>query len=61
MYLEVEVGAKSTRHDIPNWAKEHFPTVVIIQDPLFSYHVSNCVLSDYLRHTVITKVSFLKY
>ena len=54
MYLEVEVGAKPTRHDIPDWAKEHFPMVVIMQDPLFSYHVSNCVLSDYLRHTVIT-------
>ena len=61
MYLEVEVGAKSTRHDIPDWVKEHFPMVVFMQDPLFSYHVSNCVLSDYLRHTVITEVSFLKY
>ena len=40
MYLEVEVGAKSTRHDIPDRAKEHFPMVVIMQDPLFSYHVS---------------------
>ena len=29
MYLKVEVGAKSTRHDIPDWAKEHFPMVVI--------------------------------
>ena len=46
MYLKVEVGAKSTRHDIPDWAKEHFPMVVIMQDALFSYHVSNCVLSD---------------
>ena len=27
MYLEVEVGAKSTRHDIPDWVKEHFPMV----------------------------------
>ena len=52
MYLKVEVGAKSTRHDIPDWAKEHFSMVVIMQDPLFSYHVSNCVLSDYLRHRV---------
>ena len=47
MYLEVEVGAKYTRHDTPDWTKEHFPMVVIMQDPLFSYHVSNCVLETY--------------
>ena len=57
MYLEVEVGAKSTTHDNRDWAKLWWSSC----KTHYLATISNCVLSDYLRHTVITEMSFLKY